>query len=489
MPNEDRMPGRLSTGIAALDQILGGGLLSERAYLVRGGPGTGKTTLGLHFLVDGGGTEKGLFITLSETASQLRQNAKCMGFDQEAIEILDLTPTPEFFARAESYDIFSPEEVEREPTTCRLVVAIEQIRPRRVVIDSMNQLRYLAATPFQFRKQVLSLLRFLTEHGCTVLFTSEASPFNPDDDLQFLADGIIDLDQRRFRRSLEVLKFRGSSFLTGQHSLRISSRGIEVFPRLVPGEFSVPFTAEQVSSGIPAIDALTHGGLERGTVTLVTGPSGVGKTTFGLLFMKEAARNGEHSVMFAFEEGKETILARSEAIKIPARQMVAHGDLALLSVEPLDYSPDQFASMVRCEVEEHNARIVMLDSIAGYRLSLALEHEELHPHLHALCRYLSNMGVTTLLVNEVETITGDFSATEVGISYLADNIIFFRYLEIGGELRKAVGVLKKRVADFEKTLREYTIDHDGINVGDPLVHLRGILRGVPEWVEHPGKSE
>ncbi len=489
MPREEKKSDRLSTGISALDQILGGGLQPERAYLVRGGPGTGKTTLGLHFLTDGDSTDKGLFITLSETAEQLRQNAGGMGFDLQKIEILDLSPSSQFFAAAESYDIFSPEEVERVPTTGRLLAAMEQVRPRRVVIDSMTQLRYLSANPFQFRKQVISLLRFLSERGCTVLFMSEASPLNPDDDLQFLADGIINLDQRRFRRSLEVLKFRGSSFLTGQHALRITAGGIEVFPRLIPGEFGVPFTTEQISSGIPAIDALTHGGLERGTVTILTGPSGVGKTTFGLLFMKEAARRGEHSVIFAFEEGRETILARSEAIKIPAQQMVAHGTLALQNIEPLEYSPDQFAAMVRGEVEKHHARIVMLDSIAGYRLSLALEHEELHPHLHALCRYLSNMGVNTLLVNEVEAITGDFSATEVGISYLADNIIFLRYVEMEGEMRKAVGVLKKRVSDFEKTLREFTIDQEGINVGNPLVHLRGILRGVPEWVEQPRKGE
>ena len=489
MPNEDQSPARLSTGITALDQILGGGLLPERAYLVRGGPGTGKTTLGLHFLIDGGGTENGLFITLTESEAQLRQNAQGMGFDLGNVEILDLTPTPEFFAKAESYDIFPPEEVEREPTTCRLLATMKQVRPRRVVIDSMTQLRYLATTPFQFRKQVLSLLKFLIGQGCTVLFVSEPSPLSPDDDLQFLADGIIDLDQREFRRTVGVLKLRGSSFRAGRHDLRITGRGIEIFPKLVPKEFRAPFTAEQVSSGIQGIDFLTHGGLERGTITIITGPSGVGKTTFGLLFMKEAATRGEHSVIFAFEEGDDTILARCEAINIPARQMKTHGTLALQSIEPLMYSPDQFASMVRHEVEEHNARIVMLDSIAGYRLSLALEREELHPHLHALCRYLSNMGVTTLLVNEVEAITGDFSATEVGISYLADNIIFFRYLEIEGEMRKAVGVLKKRVSDFEKTLREFTIDRQGIKVGNPLVHLRGILRGVPEWVEYPGKEE
>lgn len=488
MSNE-KIHGRISTGIQALDQVLSGGLQAERAYLVRGGPGTGKTTLGMHFLMAGNSGEKGLFITLSETEIQLRTNAHGMGFDLSQVEVLDLTPTAEVFSRTEDYDIFAPEEVERDPTTRRVLAAMRQVQPKRVVIDSMTQLRYLTASPFHFRKQVLALLRFLTERGCTVIFISEVSPMNPDDDMQFLADGIIDLDQRRFRRYLEVLKFRGSSFLVGQHTMRITNSGIELFPRLLPDKCSAPFAVDQMSSGIPAIDALTHGGLERGTVTIVTGPSGGGKTTFGLLFIKHAADRGEHSVIFAFEETCETLMARSEAINIPVRDMMDHSKLTLHSIEPLDYSPDQFAALVRHEVEKHQAKIIMIDSIAGYRLSVALEHEELHPHLHALCRYLSNLKVTTLLINEVEAITGDFYATEVGISYLADSIIFIRYLEMAGEMRKAVGVLKKRVSDFEKTLREFSIDHTGIKVGKPLAHLRGILRGVPEWVEQPEKIE
>ncbi|MDH7475353.1 MAG: ATPase domain-containing protein, partial [Anaerolineae bacterium] len=299
-------------------------------------------------------------------------------------------------------------------------------------------------------------------------------------DLQFLSDGIIHLEYAPEGRTLCVNRFRGSDFLSGRHAMRLGERGMEVFPRLMPEVYWREFALETISSGVPELDELLHGGLERGTVTIITGPSGVGKTTLGLQFMKKAAGRGERSVVYTFEEGVETLLARCEGINIPVRAMMERGTLSVVKVEPLRYTPDEFAHLVRREVEEEGARIVMLDSIAGYRLSL--RGEDLVGHLHALSKYLANMGITTLLINEVEHITGEFRATEVGISYLADNIIFLRFLEMGGELHKAIGVLKKRVSDFEKSLREFQITRYGIKVGRPLTDLRGILSGTPELV-------
>jgi circadian clock protein KaiC len=199
--------------------------------------------------------------------------------------------------------------------------------------------------------------------------------------------------------------------------------------------------------------------------------------------MKEAAGRGERSVIYTFEERKETLLHRCQAVNIPAHIMLKRGTLSVVQVEPLHYAPDEFANLVRHEVEQQNARIVMIDSISGYRLSV--QGDELIAHIHALCKYLQNMGVAVLLVNEVETITGDFRPTEIGISYMADNIVFLRYLEMQGELRRAIGVLKKRMTDFEKTLREFEITRYGIKVGKPLTNLRGILKGSPEWVNPP----
>ena len=475
---------RLSTGVPGLDEVLYGGLILGRAYLVRGQPGTGKTTLGLHFLnagIEAG--EKSLYITMGEPAEQIRINAESLGFAASDIAFLDLSPTSEFFTEVQTYDIFSPAEVEREPTTQQIIEEVESLKPKRVFLDAMTQFRYLSSDPFQFRKQVLSFLRFLLETGATVVFTSESSEAAPDDDLRFMSDGVIHLTYSPTGRTISVTKFRGSDFRGGFHSMRLTSKGMEVFPRLRPEAYKQKFVAQSVSSGVPELDELMHGGLERATVTIFTGPTGVGKTTVGLQFMKEAAGRGERSVVYTFEEAEDTLRYRCESVNIPISAMIERGTLAVVPVEPLDYTPDEFARLVRQEVEEKAARIVMIDSVSGYRLSL--RGEDVVSNLHALCKYLQNMGVTTILVNEMEHITGDFRATEIGISYMADNIVFLRYLEIQGEMRKAIGVLKKRLSSFEKTLRELEITRYGIKVGKPLTQLRGILRGTPEWIEPP----
>ncbi|MDZ7959348.1 MAG: ATPase domain-containing protein [Aulosira sp. DedQUE10] len=473
---------RLSSGISGLDEVLYGGYVSGRAYLIRGGPGAGKTTLGMHFLTTGATNgEQVLFITLAETVAQLRRTAEVLGFNLEGVTFLDLSPTPEFFAQVQTYDIFSPAEVEREPTTRRIVEQVEALKPQRIFIDSMTQFRYLASDTFQFRKQVLSFLRFLVEQNTTVLFTSESSQEAPDDDLQFMSDGVINLDFSQDERTLCISKFRGSNFQDGEHAIRLTSTGMRLFPRLVPQDYAQEdFNTEVVSSGIPEIDELLHGGIERSTITIISGPSGVGKSTLGLQFMKEAAGRGERSVIYTFEERKETLLHRAEGINIAVGAMQNKGTLSVVQVEPLYYTPDEFANLVRQEVEQQQAQIVMIDSVSGYRLSV--RGKDLISHLHALCKYLQNMGVAVLLINEIETITGEFRVTEIGISYLADTIIFLRYLEMQGELRRTIGVLKKRMTDFEKTLREFEISRYGIKVGKPLTQMRGVLTGVPEML-------
>jgi circadian clock protein KaiC len=311
-----------------------------------------------------------------------------------------------------------------------------------------------------------------------VLFTSESTE-TPDEDLQFLADAIIGLDFRNSRRQVTVTKFRGSDFRAGAHTMRLGPQGMEVFPRLLPDEYAVEFAPDQIPFGVPELDQLTNGGLERGTITIITGPSGVGKSTVGMQFTRAAAARGERSAVYLFEETRESLIRRCESVRIPVRAMLEEGSLSIVQVEPLRFSADEFALMVRREVEDRGARIVMIDSIAGYRLSLA--DEDLVTHLHTLAKYMQNMGVAVLLINEVGTVVGDFQISDVGISYMSDNIIFLRYLEVRGEMIKAIGVLKKRLSDFEKTLREMAITAEGIRVGSKLSALRGILRSSPEW--------
>ncbi|HEY1342805.1 MAG TPA: ATPase domain-containing protein [Bryobacteraceae bacterium] len=469
---------RVSTGVPGLDDVMRGGAIARRSYMVRGGPGAGKTILGLHFLnwaaVRG---EKTLFITFGESEDELRRNGSLLGFSMDKIAFLDLSPSSTQFAEGRGYDIFPPSEVEGEPITQRIRDEVSSLKPVRVFVDGMTQLRYLASSPYQFRKEALAFLRFLRELGATVLFTSESND-GFDEDLQFIADGVIYLELAAGRRRAAVVKYRGSDFRAGFHTLRLSDHGMQIFPRLLPDEFSVPFEFEQIPFGLPELDSLTHGGLERGTITIITGPSGVGKTTLGMQFAHAAAERGERSVVYLFEEWRETMLRRCESINIPVLRMMETGNLSVVHVEPLRFTADEFALMVRHEVEQKKARIVMIDSISGYRLSL--HDQDLVTHLHALAKYLQNMGVAVLLINEVEGITGDFRITDVGVSYISDNIIFLRYLEVGGEITKALGVLKKRLTDFEKTLRGISITSEGIRVGEKLTRLHGILSGVPD---------
>ncbi|MDB5095769.1 MAG: putative circadian clock protein KaiC [Cyanobacteria bacterium RYN_339] len=475
---------RVSSGADWLDEILHGGFLKHRSYLVRGGPGTGKTTLGLHFLTAGARLgEKSLYISLGEPEQQIRDNAAHQGFDLTDVSVLDLSPSPDFFAQMKSYEIFSPAEVEREPITKKIIDHVTGVGPHRVFVDPISQLRYLSQDAFQFRRQALSFLHFLQEQGATVLFTSETSDNDPDDYIQVIGDGVLNLENKLGTRTMTVTKFRGSAFASGQHAIKLTGHGLEVYPRLVPEDYGLPFNPESIPFGVPELDAMTRGGLERGTVSILTGPSGVGKTSLGIQFMREAATRGERSVIYSFEEEVEVMLHRAEGLGIPARRLIREGSLSVVKVEPLVYSADEFARMVRTEVEEKGTRIVMIDSMAGFRLSL--KGEDMVGRLHAQCKYLQNMGVAVLLINEVESVGGDFRVTDLKISYLADNVIYIRYMERHNgdrvSLCKALGVLKKRLTDFDSSIRELTFDAEGIHVSQPLVGVNSILSGFPVW--------
>jgi circadian clock protein KaiC len=478
------LAGRISTGIAGLDEILSGGFIAERSYMIRGQAGSGKTIASLHFLqagVDAG--ETALFINLEEDVHDLTANAAALGFDTDAIEFLDLSPSADVFTEDQSYDVFAPAEVEGESLTERIVEGVTAVDPDRVVVDPLTQLRYLLADDYQFRKQVVGFMRFLTDRDATVVFTVQNTATYPTDDLEFITDGTIRLGAEEYGKTVSVPKFRGSGTQNGEHAYRVTDAGIEVYPALRPGTHAGEFEFEQISSGVDEVDALLNGGIERGTISIVSGPTGVGKTTLSTQFMKEAASRGERSVIYLFEETKQTFLARSRAVGIPVDRMIEKGTLQVNEVEALDRSPQEFARMVREEVEECGADIVLVDGIAGYRLTLRGADGMLLQQLHALGRYLKNTGVTGIFVDETRTITGPFQATVENISYLADNIVFLRHLEVDGEMRKAIGVLKKRTSDFERTIREFRITEDGVTVGEPMTGLRGILSGTPEIVD------
>jgi len=466
MDGEGPFDERLRTGIDGLDEVLRGGLIAERSYLVQGGPGTGKTTLGNHFL-GGGDPGRNLFVTLGETPKQLRENARRSGLCLDDTPILDLSPMEQAAGSVGSYNLLESWEVEGGAIHDQLIEYQQANAPRRVFIDSLSQLRFLTPDTFQFRKQALSLLRQLTSAGATVLFTAEHAAETEDDDLQFLSDGVIQLRRIGSGRVCAVTKMRGSGFATGEHYYALGEKGMTVYPRLVPGEHTKWFEHETIGSGIAGLDTMARGGIERGTVTVLSGPSGVGKSTLGAHFMKEAAARDERSVIYGFDEGFPTFRHRLESMGVPISSLIEQGSLDFDAIEPLHHNPDSFAQRVRTAVEYHEARVVMIDSLSGYRQSI--RGEDVRERLHALCRYLVNMGVTVILVNETHAVVGgELRATQDGISYLADTILLLRYVASGGELRKSLTILKKRTSQFDPTQREFQLDHRGVTVGEPV---------------------
>jgi circadian clock protein KaiC len=468
---------RIETGVRGLDHILKGGLPDQRAYLLRGGPGSGKTTLGLHFLLNGP-AEESLFITLGESEEQLRANGSRAGLPMDGVSVLDLSPGQPGAQNA-SYSLLESWDVEGNAMHDDIVQHVKARRPTRIVIDSLSLLHFLSSDIFQFRKQAMSLLRALTDEGATVLFTSEMTPREDEQTLPYLSDGIITLESTDHGRLCRIDKLRGSDFEKGWHFYHLAHGGMTVFPRLLPEEHGRTVEHETLPFNIPALDALSHGGIERGTVNMLSGPTGVGKTTLGAQFMAAAAARQERSVIYSFDERASTFFTRCRQLGMPVEEQVEAGTLRFQGIEPLRYNPDQFAEEVREEVEKNGTTMVMLDSLSGYQHSV--RGRDLQERVHALCRYLTNMGVTVILVNEVFALTGNQArVSEYGLSYIADNIILLRYIELSGELRKTVGMLKKRAGSFERSLREFDIQEDGVHVGEPLSGLRGILSGTPE---------
>lgn len=470
---------KISTGLSGLDEILKGGLLPQKSYLIRGGPGTGKSTFGYHFLsqaVENG--EKALYITLGESQNNIIKNAAQLGIDLSQVDFLDLSPEADLHHSSSSYSVFSSAEVEQEPILKSIAQAVDEYEPSRVFLDSITLLRSVSQDPFQMRKMALSFINYICNNRATLLISSESMDETGDRDANFWVDGIIQLEYDPAWRKISVSKYRGSDFMHGSHAFRIGEEGIRVYPQLQPQRYERSFLSEPISTGVKELDELMHGGIEKGTISIVTGPSGAGKTNFGIQFIKEAASRGERSAIYSFEESAEVLMKRSESIGVPIRSMIDSGMLKLMTVQPLAYSPDEFSATIRRDVEENDTRIVMIDSIGGYGISV--REENTLERLHALTVYLQNMGVTTLMTHETSTITGLFETTGMNASYLADNIIFLRYLELNGELQKVIGILKKRMSDFEKGIRRFDITPEGLKVGEQLKGLRGILTGVPQ---------
>ena len=471
---------RTSTGVPGLDEILNGGLIRGRNVLVRGSPGSGKTIFGLHFLsagIDAG--ESALYVNMGEPQSYVEETADAFGLNADRIRFHNLSPTQEQFSERNSYSVFESSEVEQPSFIATLRETVDELEPDRVLLDPITEFRYLTADERQFRSGILGLLDYLKDLDATVMLTSQAGGSVTDDDLQFLVDAVVSLDVTPESRAVSVSKFRGSSFRRGTHFYDITDEGLTVWPTLVPDEQEREIEPGTLSSGVTELDELLHGGLDHGTVTILSGPTGVGKTTTGLQFLTQAAVNGKQATLFQFEEAERTIRKRADAIGLPLQDALDSGAMSIVEIPPEAYTIGEFEQFVR-ETVESGTEVVMIDGSQGFQENLR-GLDDTTGALLRVGRYLRAAGVSTILVNEVHNITGEFHATEERTSNLADNIVFLRHVEYRGELRKVIGTLKMRTSDFERGLRELEITGEGIRVGEPLSQLRGILTGTPDW--------
>ena len=475
---------RSSTGVPGLDQVLHGGLIRHRFYLVDGDPGAGKTTLALQYLLAGARAgESCLYVTLSETKEELLAGAESHGWSLEGIKIVELIAEERDLTSGDELTMYHPSEVELTETTRRVLEVVERTKPARMVFDSLSELRLLAQSSLRYRRQILALKQFFAGRNCTVLLLDDRTAEGPDMQLQSIAHGVISLHHStpaygKALRQMKVVKFRGSDFHSGLQDFAIRAGGMTVFPRLTAQEHVVGFRRENVPSGVPALDALLGGGIDRGTATLLAGPAGTGKSTVALQFAIAAASRGDHAAVFSFEETKALLLERAASLGMSLVEGTGPGQILVRQIDPAEIAPGEFAHAVRSAVEEHGARVVIIDSLNGY-LNAMPEDRFLTAQLHELLAYLNNRGVATFLITTQSGMLAVGMRSLVDASYLADTVIMLRMFELKGSVKKAISVIKKRSGRHEETIRQISFDERGVHLSEPLTYLRGVLTGVP----------
>ncbi|MGY3342013.1 MULTISPECIES: ATPase domain-containing protein [unclassified Bradyrhizobium] len=475
------------TGIDGLNDVLGGGLQRGRVFLLEGAPGTGKTTLATQFLIAGAEVgERCLYITLSETESELRASAASHGWPLAGIEIFELIPPENLLDENQQQSLLYSSDLELGETTKRIFEAFEKEQPQRVVLDSLSEIRLLAQSSLRYRRQILSLKHYFATVGATVLLLDDLTAELNDKTVHSVAHGVLRLEEiapeyGAERRRLRVIKYRGRRYRGGFHDLTISTGGLQVFPRLVSAEHRGKYSRDVLKTESEELDSLLGGGVERGSSVLILGPAGTGKSLLALTFVRAAAERGEHAAMFVFDEELGLLFERAKGLNIDLQAMVDSKQLVIEQVDAAELAPGEFSARVRRCVEIHGAKTVVLDSLNGYQAAMPGEHA-LVLHMHELLQYLNRQGATTFLIVAQHGLVGDMQ-TPVDVTYLADTVVLLRYFEAVGRVRRAISIVKKRTSSHEDTIREFRIGSNGIALGEPLTNFQGVLRGVPTLLE------
>jgi circadian clock protein KaiC len=474
------------TGIDGLDDVLSGGLSRGNLFLLEGEPGAGKTTVAIQFLLEGARRgERCLYISLSETEDELRNTIASHGWTlPELFVIHELVPADAVLAQDNEQSLLYSADLELGETTRQILETVNRVKPERVVLDSLSEIRLLAQSSLRYRRQILAVKQYFSKLSATVLFLDDLTAETGDKTVHSIAHGVIRLeevtpDYGAGRRRLRVLKYRGQQYRGGYHDFAIRRGGVEVYPRLVALEHRVPYERTQLSAGLPSLDALLGGGVEKGSSTLILGPAGTGKSLMALTFAIAAIERGEKVALFAFDEEKALLLDRTRALGMNLEKCIEDGSLFIDQVDAAQVTPGEFAHRVRNLVDSKGISEVIIDSVNGYRAAMP-EENSLILHIHELLQYLNRRGASTFMTVAQHGIVGNMDAP-VDITYLADTVILLRYFEAHGAVRRAVSVIKKRAGRHETTIREFRIGEHGLHLGDPLTEFTGVLVGVPTF--------
>jgi circadian clock protein KaiC len=484
-------PATLSTSVEGLDNVLLGGFLRGGFYLIQGDPGSGKTTLALQFIQ--GRLRAGdrcLYVSLTESRRDIENTCRSHGWSLDGLELQDLTSSRTSFVDPGQASVFHPADTELSEMMSLVLAEVERVQPQAVVFDGLSELRLLSGEPLRYRHQLLSMKEFFARSGATVLLLDDRSSSFPGFQPESLVGGNVVLERYlpsygRARRRLFITKVRGSHFREGYHDYEIVTGGVLVHPRLVAGEHHGAFEARVCESGIANLDVMLRGGLSAGSTALFLGPAGVGKSTISIQFVVNALRAGRKAAVYIFDEVMHILIERAEKLCFEKpggfKAYVDEGLLHAQQVDPAEMSPGAFAHEVRRAVEA-GAQVIVIDSLNGY-LNAMPEERFLTTHLHELFAYLNQKGVLTIIVVAQHGMVASSSGGigDVDVSYLADTVLLFRYFEAEGEVNQAISVFKKRTGPHERTIRQFRIDATGIQVGEPLTHLRGVMTGVPQY--------
>ncbi|WP_333900856.1 ATPase domain-containing protein [Agrobacterium pusense] len=474
----------VATGVPGLDHVLRGGFARSRSHLIEGRPGSGKTTIGLQFLIEGRRRgERCLYITLSESKRELQSVAGRHGFDLNGIDIFELIPPELSLDPNQRQTLVHSSDLELGETVELVLAEVERLKPDRIVFDSLSEIRLLSQGTLRYRRQVLALKSFFLLGNSTVLFLDDLTGEQDDLNLHSVAHGVIRLEQLvpvygGERRRLRVIKMRGVQIRGGYHDFVIRPGGVSVFPRLVAADHSLEDAGADVSSAT-ALDQLLNGGLARGTTTLVMGPSGTGKSSLALSYVYAALERGEPAYVMVFDETLRVVRERASGMGMPLEKFLGSGLLKLDQIDPAELTPGELTNRIRHAVEVEGAKIVVVDSLTGY-LNAMPEEQYLLLQMHEITTYLNQKGVVTLLLLANHGLVGQMN-TNVDLTYLSDTVVLLRYFEAQGRIRRAVSVVKKRTGSHENTIREFTLSSEGVSVGHALADFSGVLTGVPKY--------